>query len=118
MGDFNLFTPLNSPPQLLPAKSYHSMRTLSQIASTERGDSTWLILHTITLSSHVCPSVHLTLDSFSVQSIHNTELVQERDRLRFNGVRASAILETVAALTDSTLERKDLEAAIKLLEES
>ena len=48
----------------------------------------------------------------------NTELVQERDRLRFNGVRASAILETVAALTDSTLERKDLEAAIKLLEES
>lgn len=46
------------------------------------------------------------------------ELVQERDRLRFNGVRASAILETVAALTDSTLVRKDLEAAIKLLEES
>lgn len=57
-------------------------------------------------------------DIISALEDTNAGLVQERDRLRFNGVRASAILETVAALTDSTLERKDLEAAIKLLEES
>lgn len=46
------------------------------------------------------------------------ELKAERDRLRFNGVRAVSILEVVHGLADSALERKDLEAAIKLLEES